>query len=118
MPDAAAPRRSHRPTGPARHEVPALDEAALAAAREVDRALATAERAGQDRWVAFLAPLPDRLRDGDLRDVRSAALRARAAFGPKDSIRDVIPADATEPLVVAVDRLLKLLARHDARADR
>ena len=74
--------------------------------------------AGNERWVAFLAPLPDRLRDGDLRDLRSAALRVRAAFGPKDSIRDALPDDVTEPVIKAVDRLLKTLARHEVRADR
>jgi hypothetical protein len=35
------------------------------------------------------------------------------AFGPKDSIRDVLPEDATEPFLLAIDRLLKALARHE-----
>jgi hypothetical protein len=118
MPDASAPGGPRRPTGPARHEVPTIDEAALAAARHTDRMLDAARASGFTRWVTFLEPLPDRLRDGDLRDVRSAALRVRAAYGPKDSIRDALPEDVTEPAIGAVDRLLKVLARHDARGDR
>jgi hypothetical protein len=42
----------------------------------------------------------------------------RAAFGPKDSIRDALPAEFTEPLLESVDRLLRILARRDAFADR
>jgi hypothetical protein len=118
MPDAAAPHDPRRPAGPARHELPAIDDAALVAARAVDAMLDAARGAGVDRWVAFLGPLPDRLRDGDLRDVRAAAVRVRAAYGPKDSIRDALPDEVTEPAVKAVDRLLKVLARHDAWADR
>ena len=34
-------------------------------------------------------------------------LRARAAFGPKDSIRDALPSDLTEPFLDAIDRLLR-----------
>jgi hypothetical protein len=117
MPDAAAPRGARRASGPARHEVPTIDEAALVAARHTDRMLEAARSSGFTRWVTFFEPLPDRLRDGDLRDVRSAALRVRAAFGPKDSIRDSLPEDVTEPVIGAVDRLLKVLARHDARGD-
>ena len=51
-----------------------------------------------------------------LRDLRSAAMRGRAAFGPKDSIRDVLPAEVTEPLLEAVDRLLRELNRYDRTA--
>jgi hypothetical protein len=118
MPDAAAPRDSRRDAGPARHELPTIDDAALAAARETDRLLGAARDAGDDRWVAFFAPLPDRLRDGDLRDVQAAARKVRAAYGPKDSVRDVFPDDVTEPVINATDRLLKVLARHAAKGDR
>jgi hypothetical protein len=117
MPDAAA-RGTRHANGPARHELPAIDEAALVAARHTERLLEAARESGFSRWVVFLEPLPDRLRDGDLRDVRSAALRVRAAYGPKDSIRDSLPEEVTEPVVGAIDRLLKTLARHDARGDR
>jgi hypothetical protein len=99
--------------GPARHELPLIDERGLVAARAVEVALALAEERGQERWVAFLRPLPDRFRDGDLRDLRSAAMRGRAAFGPKDSIRDVLPAAVSEPLLDAVDGLLRELNRYD-----
>jgi len=118
MPDAAAPRSPRRPPGPPRHELPALDEAALLAARHTDRMLEAARASGFTRWVTFLELLPDRLRDGDLRDTRSAALRVRAAFGPKDSIRDSLPEAVTGPVIGAIDRLLKVIARHEARSDR
>ena len=107
---------STRWVGPARHELPLIDERGLVAARAADVALALAEDRGQQRWVIFLRPLPDRFRDGDLRDLRSAAMRGRAAFGPKDSIRDVLPAEVTEPLLEAVDRLLRELNRYDRTA--
>lgn len=69
---------------------------------------------GLDRWVRYLTPIPDQLRDGSLRDLRAAARAARAAFGPKDSIRDALPADVTEPLLEDVDRVLKAVARYEA----
>ncbi len=99
--------------GPARHQQPLIDEAALAAARAGDRLLAAAREHGATRWVAYLEPLPDRLRDDDLADLRRTALRARAAYGPKDSVRDALPAEVTEPFLDGVDRLLKALARRD-----
>src|SRR5712675_883474 len=104
--------------GPPRHEIPAIDDAALVAARRVDLLLEAATTLGFARWQAYLAPLPDRFRDGDIRDIRSAAMRARAAYGPKDSVRDALPASLTEPFLDAVDRLLKAIARHDLRGDR
>jgi hypothetical protein len=99
--------------GPGRHERPAIDEAALAAAREADRVLAAVRAGEQARWAAFFALTPDRLRDAPLAELRSVALHARASFGPKDSIRDVLPADLTEPFRAALDRLLKALARDE-----
>jgi hypothetical protein len=104
--------------GPPRHEIPAIDDAALIAARQADLLLAAASSLGFSRWEAYLAPLPDRFRDGDIRDIRSAAMRARAAYGPKDSLRDALPASLTEPFLDAVDRLLKAIARYDLRSDR
>jgi len=98
----------------ARHEIPDVDAAALEAARAADRLLAAAREHGTERWVRYLAPLPDRLRDDPLRDLRAAARIGRAAFGPKDSIRDALPADLTEPFLDRIDRLLKAIARHDA----
>ena len=98
---------------PARHELSGIDEAALQAARHADRLLAAAVELGDARWAAYLEPLPDLLRDAGPADLRPAALRARAAFGPKDSIRDALPASATEPFLESVDRLLRVLARRE-----
>jgi hypothetical protein len=39
------------------------------------------------------------------------AQRARAAYGSKDSIRELLPADLTEPFLTDIDRLRKALAR-------
>ena len=103
-----------RRTGPARHERPDVDEAALRAARAADRVLDAARAAGSRRWTDYFATIPDRLRDDDLRDLRSTAQRARAAYGPKDSIREALPADVTEPFLDALDRLLKAMARREA----
>jgi hypothetical protein len=100
-----------RATGPARHELPAIDDLALAAARHGDRLVAAARERGQDRWLTFLEPLPDRLRDDEPRALRSTALRARAAYGPKDSVRDVLPSELTEPFLDALDRLIRELNR-------
>jgi hypothetical protein len=99
--------------GTARHQQPVIDEAALVAARAADRALAAARDREARRWVTYLEPLPDRLRDDDISDLRRTALRIRAAYGPKDSLRDVLPATVTEPLLDAVDRLLKALAKRE-----
>ncbi len=100
---------------PARHELHDIDAAALVAARAADVALESARALGADRWVGYLAPLPDRLRDDTLRELWLTARRVRAAYGPKDSIRDVLPPESTEPLLAAIDRLLKAIARHDAQ---
>ncbi len=77
-------------------------------------AIAAATTRESERWVGYLTLLPDRFRDDSLRDLRATARRARAAYGPKDSIRDAIPEEASEPLLLAIDRLLKAIARHDA----
>jgi hypothetical protein len=104
--------------GPARHERPAIDEAALAAAREADRMLAAARARGATRWAELLAPVPDRLRDDPPAELRSTAVRARAVYGPKDSIRDALPPDVTEPFLESIDRLLRELAREANRRPR
>ena len=102
------------PRPPGRHELPEIDEAALAAARWADRLLAAARDRGSTRWEAFLAPLPDRLRDAPPGELRAAARRGRAAFGAKDSIVDVVPWEDALAFRDAIDRLLKLLARREA----
>ncbi len=100
----------------ARHERPVIDDAALVAARHADRLLGEARVRGLTRWVAYLAPIPDHLRDDPLGDLRATALRSRAAYGVKDSVRDVLPSDLTEPFLVAIDRLLRELNREAHRA--
>jgi hypothetical protein len=102
--------------GPARHERPTIDEAGLRAARHADRLVAAARERGLTRWVIFLEPLVDRLRDDEPVALRSAALRSRAAYGPNDSVRDALPAEFTEPFLEAIDRLLKELNRELHRA--
>jgi hypothetical protein len=102
---------------PARHEIPRIDEAALEAARLADRLLDAARTAGIARWEAFLAPFPERLRDEGPTALRKTALTARAAYGPRDSIRDALADDLTLPFLSALDRLLKVLARHRMHAD-
>jgi hypothetical protein len=49
-----------------------------------------------------------------LSELRAVAQRARAAYGPKDSIREALPADLTEPFLADLDRLRKALAREAA----
>jgi hypothetical protein len=102
----------HAP-GPARHERPELDELALTAARAADKLVAAARERGAARWLAYFEPLPDLLRDAPIVELRRICMRARAAYGPKDSIRDVLPETVTEPLLDAIDRLLKGLARRE-----
>ena len=109
MPDGS------RPAGLARHELGAIDDLALVAARHADRLVAAARDRGAERWLTFLGPLPDKLRDDGLPALRSTAMRARAAYGPKDSVRDALPPDVTEPFLEAIDRLLREINRHLAR---
>ena len=104
-----------RAGGPARHELGAIDDLALIAARHADRLLGAARERGIDRWAAFLEPIPDRLRDEGLPGLRSTALRARAAYGPKDSVRDALPAELTEPFLESIDRLIREINRATAR---
>jgi hypothetical protein len=106
------------PRAPARHETPDIDAAALEAARAADRLLAAATEAGSERWTRYLAHLPDRLRDDPIPGLRAAARSGRAAFGPKDSVRDALPEAVTEPFLDAIDRLLKLIARWEVHRDR
>jgi hypothetical protein len=107
---------AQRVIDPPRHELSEVDAAALEAARAADVALAAAQDMEQERWIRYLAPLPGRLRDDPLRDLRAATRVARAAYGPKDSIRDSLPEYATEPLLKAIDRLQKAIARFDAHS--
>ena len=104
-------RAGRAPRGVARHEQPAIDEAGLVAARHADRLLAAARDIGSARWIAYLEPLPDRLRDDEPTALRATATRCRAAFGVKDSIRDSLPESLTEPFLDSIDRLVRELNR-------
>jgi hypothetical protein len=96
---------------PPRHELPDVDAAALEAARAADVLVRAAREAGNERWLRYLEPLPNRLRDDPLPDLRTATRLARAAYGPKDSIRDALPEEATEPFLDRIDRLIKAINR-------
>jgi hypothetical protein len=102
--------------GPARHELPAVDEAGLIAGRHADRLVAAAESSGVTRWLRYFEGMPDRLRDDEPRSLRQVALRARAAYGPKDSVRDALPPEVTEPFLESIDRLIKQLNKRDSGA--
>ena len=101
-------------SNPPRHELGEVDAAALEAARAADVALEAATEMEHERWVRYLGPLPGRLRDDPLRDLRALTRLARAAYGPKDSVRDALPSDLTEPFLESLDRLLRELARREA----
>ena len=102
----------------ARHEHPAIDEAGLVAARHADRLLAAARDIASSRWIAYLEPLPDRLRDDEPGALRATATRCRAAYGVKDSIRDTLPESLTEPFLDAIDRLIRELNRSELNRSR
>jgi hypothetical protein len=118
-PATTDPGMAERPGGgsrartlpPSRHEHPVIDEAGLAAARHADRLLAAAREVGSARWVTFLEPLPEHLRDDEPKALRATAVRSRAAYGPKDSIRDVLPDSLTEPFLDSIDRLIREIDR-------
>lgn len=98
---------------PGRHQLREIDDAGLAAARHAERLLEAARELANPRWESFLAPLPERLRDAPPADLRDVARRARAAYGPRDSIAEDLPPDEALAFRDALDRLLKLLARHE-----
>ena len=52
-----------------------------------------------------------RLRDDQPVALRATAVRCRAAYGPKDSVRDVLPAAVTEPFLESIDRLIRTIDR-------
>lgn len=111
MTEARARRSTRRP---ARHEHPGIDEAGLVAARHADRLLASARDLGSARWTAFFEPMPERLRDEEPTALRATAIRCRAAYGVKDSVRDVLPESLTEPFLDALDRLIREIDRATA----
>ena len=111
---ASSAKASAAHASAARHANPPIDDLGLTAARHADRLRAEAHARGLVRWATYLEPLPDRLRDEGLPGLRSAAMRARAAYGPKDSVRDALPPSLTEPFLDAIDRLLREINRQRA----
>ena len=57
--------------------------------------------------------MPDVLRDGDLTDVRRAAVRARSGLRSEGLDPRRLPPEATEPFLEAIDRLIREIARYD-----
>ena len=111
------PRGAWTLPSPARHERPAIDDAgARGGAARRPAAGRGAGRSASTRWATFLEPLPERLRDDELAPLRRTAMRARAAYGPKDSVRDALPGALTEPFLDAIDRLIRELNREAHRA--
>ena len=53
----------------------------------------------------------ERLRDEEPTALRATAIRCRAAYGVKDSVRDVLPESLTEPFLDALDRLIREIDR-------
>ncbi len=88
-----------------------MDEAALRAARAFDLMVDAARDTENQRWLRFLEPLPDRLRDDDPAALRRTARRCRSAFGPVDSVLDALPTEIAMSAMRAIDDLLRVLAR-------
>ena len=84
-PHARMPDRT-RTVAPARHEYPVIDDLGLVS-RHADRLLAAARGAATfaGRPTSTRCPIGCATTTAGL---RAAAVRARAAYGPKDSIRD------------------------------
>src|SRR3954452_12265278 len=113
MTEARTGESSRRPM---RHERPVIDEAGLDAARHADRLLAAARALGSERWIAYLEPLPDHLRDDEPTALRATATRCRAAYGVRVPTRAPVPAEFTEPFLDSIDRLIRELNRESHRS--
>jgi len=111
----AEPSRPPR-RGPARWEVPDVDGAALALARNVRAATRGLSASGRSRWAAVLEPLAAPLEDGDLAAIRAAANRVRAAFGVGESVAEDLSAEEGRALRDATDAALRALDRYEARS--
>lgn len=109
---------NERPRGPARWQVPDVDAAGLALAREVGRAIATLRAAGRPRWLGVLEPLVEPLEDGDLAALGAAARRIRSAFGVGESVAEELAPDEALALREAADATLRAIALHEARSVR
>ena len=119
MPDGRTRRRgcsgAARPARPPR--VAAIDEAALLAARHADRLIDAARDVGVHPLGDVPRAVPDRLRDDE--PARPARRGAPSPGGVRAEGLDprLAPEDVTEPFLGAIDRLLKVIARHEARSD-
>lgn len=105
-----APRRRVQP----RWADPELDEASLAVARTIRRAVAEPPLAGNVRWEAWLSENLPGLEDGDRTAIERSARRVRAAFGSEDSIIGAWPGGDALVLREQVDRLIRVLNRRSA----
>lgn len=110
------PRKRGR--GPARWQVPEVDGAALALARQVRQSIATLRGGGRVRWLSVLEPLVEPLQDGDLAALGAAVRRVRAAFGVGESVAEELPPEEALALRDAADEVLRAIARYEARATR
>ncbi len=108
--------KRHSP--PPRHQVPEVDAPALGLARQVRSSVAALRAGGRPRWADVLEPLIEPLQDGDLRAVRLAANRVRAAFGVGESIAEDLEEAEGRALRDAADATLRALARYEARVGR
>ena len=98
---------------PLTSKAPAVRVARIAVVGAARRPQVVQEQEAGARVDERLRRLPDELRDDPLPQLRLAARRARAAYGPKDSIRDAFSPDVTEPVLDATDRLLPSIARSE-----
>jgi len=114
MAESTGPTRTA--PGPARWQVPDVDAAALALARQVRAAARALSASGRSRWAAVLEPLAAPLEDGDLAAIRTAANRVRAAFGVGESVAEDLSAEQGRGLRDATDAALRALDRYEARA--
>jgi len=90
----------------------------LGLARQVRSSVAALRAGGRPRWADVLEPLIEPLQDGDLRAVRLAANRVRAAFGVGESIAEDLEEAEGRALRDAADATLRALARYEARVGR
>ena len=99
------PRRRSAP----RWADPELDEAALAVAHSIRKAVRALEAAGDVRWRTWFSETLPALEDGDRRAVEQAARTARAAFGSTDSVLAVWPTADAIRLREEIDQLLRVV---------
>jgi len=79
--------------------------------RTADKLLESARQKGSQRWTEFLSPVPEQLRDSGLSQLLVVIARTRAAYGHKDSIREILPEELTEPFRDQLDRLKRAVLR-------